>query len=85
MAEENVVNDVGEDRQVSLTVEKFGFRLIKVSRLLKQELGWSLDDIMNGGGSEYMPLSRARQLKAKFEAAGMAVSIEEIPGKAVTK
>lgn len=85
MAEENVVNDVGEDRQVSLTVEKFGFRLIKVSRLLKRELGWSLDDIMNGGGSEYMPLSRARQLKAKFEAAGMMVSIEEIPGKAVTK
>lgn len=73
------------DREVSFSVEKFGFHIIKVSRLLKQEFGWSFEDVFNGGGSEYIPLSRALELKKKFEAVGMTVSIAEIPTNSTNK
>ena len=73
------------DREVSFSVEKFGFHIIKASRLLKQEFGWSFEDVFNGGYSEHIPLSRALELKKKFEAVGMTVSIAEIPTNSTTK
>ena len=66
------------DREVSFSVEKIGFHIIKASRLLKQEFGWSFEDVFNGGYSEHIPLSRALELKKKFEEVGMTVSIAEI-------
>ena len=73
------------DREVSFSVEKVGFHVIKASRLLKQEFGWSFEDVFNGGYSEHIPLSRALELKKKFEAVGMTVSIAEIPTNSTTK
>ena len=73
------------DREVSFSVEKFGFHIIKASRLLKQEFGWSFEDVFNGGYSEHIPLSRALELKKKFEAVGMTVSIAEITTNSTNK
>ena len=73
------------DREVSFSVEKFGFHIIKASRLLKQEFGWSFEDVFNGGYSEHISLSRALDLKKKFEAVGMTVSIAEISTNSTNK
>lgn len=67
-----------EDRLVSFSLEKVGFHFIKVSRLMKQEFDQSFEDVFNGSYSEHIPLSRAEELKKKFEAIGATVSIAEV-------
>lgn len=72
---------MNEDKEVSFSIEKVGFHFIKVLRLFKQELGYGFKDVFDGAlsYSEYMPLSRAQELKQKFEAVGAEVSISDIP------
>lgn len=81
----SVEGAVEGDREVSFSVEKVGFHIIKATRLLKQEFGWSFEDVFNGGYSEHIPLSRALELKKKFEAVGMTVSIAEISTNSTNK
>ena len=45
---------------------------------MKQEFDQSFEDVFNGSYSEHIPLSRAEELKKKFEAIGATVSIAEI-------
>lgn len=69
------------EKDVSFSIDKVGIRFIKVLRLFKQELGYGFKDVFDGAlsYSEYMPLSRAQELKWKFEAFGATVSIRDIP------
>ncbi len=67
---------MSEEKEVSFSIDKVGFHFIKVSRLLKRELEWDIEAILAGGYTEHMPLSRAQELKQKFEAIGAKVSVK---------
>ena len=72
---------MSEEKEVSFSIDKVGIHFIKVLRLFKQELGYGFKDVFGGAlsYSEYMPRSRAQELKQKFEAIGATVSIRDIP------